>query len=131
MKASVTGGNWHAEPSDAGVIPQLVVCSAKGDAIGKANAASALDNLADKAHNRCAIVLAGGIPHLVALVKRGNAMGKANAANALWNLAQTAAYKVAIALAGAIPNLVLLVKKRGYIGQGKRSVRAESPGGKR
>ncbi len=70
-----------------GAIPRLLAQLKSGDAVDKANAAGALNNLAYHADNRVAIAQAGAIPPLVALLESGDAVDKANAADALKNLA--------------------------------------------
>jgi hypothetical protein len=82
----------------------LAALARDGDALGKANAAGALWNLAlSDAAIKAAIVAAGALVPLAALARDGDALGKANAAGALWNLAGgDAAIKAAILAAGAL-----------------------------
>jgi hypothetical protein len=84
---------WNLANGDAAIKAAIVAVGAlvplaalvrDGDALGKANAAGALQSLAlSDAAIKAAIVAAGALVPLAALARDGDALGKANAAGAL------------------------------------------------
>ena len=76
---------------EEGALVALVALLREGSAVGKENAAAALQNLAANADNKVVIAKEeGALAALVALLREGSAEGKENAAGALWSLAVNA-----------------------------------------